>query len=884
MRFPPVRTLVGVLTLFVLAGPLSAGEAVPRAKVGDLALRTLSTTHPYPAGTVATYEIHHPGATYIKVHFSRFELAPGDWLEIATPDGSESYFFSGDGYKGKGRDFWVNSVLGDRVRLRLHSITGGRYGFDTDYYAHGLVPLFNEGSAQTRSVCGSIDWQNAECYATSFPTEFDRAKRAVVVLLNGVENCSGVKVGCPNQFLTNEHCVTNQTEVDLTEVRFEYQTVICNSVTTTFSASYLGDQFIADDFTLDYSLFTAEGESASYLAAEIDPRLPPVGERMYITGHPSGLPKKISLEDSGSPTGLCQVDVSPIDGNGTDTDVGYFCDTASGSSGSPVWSGDTHKLIALHHFGGCPNSGVRMDLIHPQIESLLTSCCAAPPLPPTLTATSNGGNRIDLIWDDSELATVIEYRLLRSETSGGPYSEIAVVADTSPGLGNGPDYLYVDTDVQGGITYHYIVSFVDGGGCSSSDSNEASATATGSCNLAPVFAGVKSVINLETATCALDVTWDPASAGCGNPVRYFVYRDSATPVAAIQSNLVTAGVSGTRITDAAGLLSGTTYHYLVRAQDAVTGQSEANTIEASAFPGGAGSGSLTVLDEDFEVPASFADWTVTTGPGVHFCGAWNLSSAPSKLPLGGSGSFALADNTCDLGRTSTTLTSPTVDVNLADIASVTLEYDIWYNHDGSESGTVDVYDGSTWVTVWQDSDTDLNGHQSIDVTSHAAGNSTFQVRFDYQDALQDQWFSVDNVEVIVLIDAVCATAPPGPGAVPDGSAGTVPLRGERLSSSGDTIGVTWDTACSAADYNLLYGDLAGVGSSTITGSECSLVGSGSHTWTAVPGGDLFFLVVGADGAGTEGSWGIDGYGGERNGLSASGECAVTLKDPSNTCQ
>jgi len=28
-------------------------------------------------------------------------------------------------------------------------------------------------------------------------------------------------------------------------------------------------------------------------------------------------------------------------------------------------------VIALHHFGGCPNSGVRIDLIYRQIAALL---------------------------------------------------------------------------------------------------------------------------------------------------------------------------------------------------------------------------------------------------------------------------------------------------------------------------------------------------------------------------------------------------------------------------------------------------------------------------------------------------------------------------------
>ena len=47
------------------------------------------------------------------------------------------------------------------------------------------------------------------------------------------------------------------------------------------------------------------------------------------------------------------------------------------SAGTSVYVHDrqidtsTNKVIALHHFGGCPNSGVRMDLIAAQLRGLM---------------------------------------------------------------------------------------------------------------------------------------------------------------------------------------------------------------------------------------------------------------------------------------------------------------------------------------------------------------------------------------------------------------------------------------------------------------------------------------------------------------------------------
>ena len=53
-------------------------------------------------------------------------------------------------------------------------------------------------------------------------------------------------------------------------------------------------------------------------------------------------------------------------------------------------------------------------------------------------------------------------------------------------------------------------------------------------------------------------------------------------------------------------------------------------------------------------------------------------------------------------------------------------------------------------------------------------------------------------------------------------------------------------------------------------------------WDPAPAGDLWFVLVGDDGAGTESAWG-QGFFGERNGLVASGACGSSAKDVTATC-
>ena len=103
------------------------------------------------------------------------------------------------------------------------------------------------------------------------------------------------------------------------------------------------------------------------------------------------------------------------------------------------------------------------------------------------------------------------------------------------------------------------------------------------------------------------------------------------------------------------------------------------------------------------------------------------------------------------------------------------------------------------------------------------------------------------------------------------------------SPAGSVIGLIWDVStCQASDYHVLFGSLVNVAALGIDGGVCSISTMGSFTWSLVPAGDLWFLVVGDDGAGTEGSWGT-GSGAQRGGNTASGVCAIVDRDNNGTC-
>ncbi|HWS34969.1 MAG TPA: trypsin-like peptidase domain-containing protein [Actinoplanes sp.] len=354
--------------------PLESATTPPggRQRIGSL--KRVDELLGYQSGP-KRQKFAYPGSSYVKVHFERLDMLPGDFVTVSNPAGTESYRYESD---ADGR--WAMSISGDTAIVEVHRQDGSTgdtlssLGVDIDKVARGdtRTEATRARPGREESVCGTDTSADAVCYESKDPVAYTKSKAIARLLINGTELCTGWRVGAKNRMITNNHCLTNSTEAYDTEVWFNYQCAKCGGSDVFKPTKVWGDKVLATDKTYDYTLFSVDGfekvQKFGYLT--LDTARPKKGQELYVPQHPAGEPAKIA-GSKGEAAGNCAVDNPDYTGYAAHSDVSYYCDTAGGSSGSPVISRATNRVVALHHFGGCPNSGVRGDLLAGKLRAYL---------------------------------------------------------------------------------------------------------------------------------------------------------------------------------------------------------------------------------------------------------------------------------------------------------------------------------------------------------------------------------------------------------------------------------------------------------------------------------------------------------------------------------
>ncbi len=409
--------IISMVLVFVFSLSLSA-----RVKVGEMVTQKHETPHPYKAekGVVWEKEFHWNNAGYIAVHFSKFELAKGDYVEIVSPDGAYRYVYEEGGKKvkrfKKGKKdrvevqidtFWATHIPGDTAVVRLVSKNKkNAHGFVIDKWVHGYERGYIEAAvtaqeedhlSRPKVVCSDDDKEWTKCYEAT--EMYNKSKAVCRLLINGNIACTGWLLGSEGHVVTNEHCIENQSEADNTDFEFMAEGSNC----TTDCSSWLAcpgtveassGTLVRVDYDLDYTLvLLPTNVSNTYGYLQLRDTVPTVGERIYVPQHPNAWGKQLAVNSDmdGPYATIHSTDRPPC--HGGSFDIGYYADTDGGSSGAPVIGHSDNLVVALHHCGTCPNRGVPVTSIITDLGTDLPADAVPGGTPPAEYCSGYGKNQ-----------------------------------------------------------------------------------------------------------------------------------------------------------------------------------------------------------------------------------------------------------------------------------------------------------------------------------------------------------------------------------------------------------------------------------------------------------------------------------------------------------
>jgi len=267
------------VTFLLLCGQLWSEEIV-----GTSIFPCIETPHPYPQregdqSLVWSTTIEEPGAAWIKIHFSSFQLNDKDYVILIDEQGRIVEHIEFRDFNGKKKpefksqknyeqtiDFWTLAVDGQKIRVELHRESNkliGR-GFTIDEIGIGSKPIFDRGPGPL--------YNNDQDTEGDFLNFFEKKGQNFVLSQTIAPEqiygrmlykkgttwytSKGMLVNSsPNQILPIENCIDSQEVVNTLEVRF-YNHYFLGNNDYSFYQSFYGDKFVDNYFTNSNGLLT----------------------------------------------------------------------------------------------------------------------------------------------------------------------------------------------------------------------------------------------------------------------------------------------------------------------------------------------------------------------------------------------------------------------------------------------------------------------------------------------------------------------------------------------------------------------------------------------------------------------------------------------------
>lgn len=441
---------------------------------------------------VWTASVRVSNAHRFRLHLSGVDLPKGTRVWVYGADGIARGPVGRESVSPE-RELWCPSVNGDTAWIEVHVAAdrlaaGARCAFvidsvveifQVDKTGAPVAPKSGDGSQNVVHDDSCVT--DINCFSNS--TEVNNASRAIgrMAFVSGGDSyvCTGgllngqASDGTP-YFLTANHCLSTQSEVSSLEVLFDYRTSTCNGSAPSNPPSSNGGTLLATNAGSDFTFI----------------RLASVPSNRWFMGWTTSSPGSATLERVSNPYGDTQV-YSSTRGVTPDGTCGGLPNSnflyqdkmeggiAGGSSGSPVWMGNT--VVVGQLYGQCgdnpdDNCDTRQNVVDgrfattfPSISQFLQSGGGGggggtlAGTPTSLVATANG-SRVDLDWVDNTTVDVV-FKVER-RTSGGSF---ALIGTTPLNVST-----YVDSTAVPGTAYVYRVRALSTPGGQYTDySNEA---------------------------------------------------------------------------------------------------------------------------------------------------------------------------------------------------------------------------------------------------------------------------------------------------------------------------------------------------------------------------------------------------------------------------
>ena len=256
--------------------------------------------------TKLIWTIHHPGATYLSIHFQHFYLTEEDnnnknsncSITIRDKDYHIRDVLT-ESYGRANGTFWAHHVRYDTMIIEYQClvvvdgkpnaekeaeavllVNTTRPSFLIDKYAAGFADITNHDHHRNRRderhgrdliICSNDDKLNAICWEEAYPEVYNKAKAVAKLLVQGTNVCTGFLVGPHNYLLTNWHCINTQLDAINTDFTFLYEAKsgscstggVDDYVVIEDYVIYSGESLIKEDFEKDYSLVKLMGDPVS---------------------------------------------------------------------------------------------------------------------------------------------------------------------------------------------------------------------------------------------------------------------------------------------------------------------------------------------------------------------------------------------------------------------------------------------------------------------------------------------------------------------------------------------------------------------------------------------------------------------------------------------